>query len=108
MDVTDAPFSSGKQKNQLQCEFPFIYFLHSYGIDVADDLVRFRGVRLCCHLLAHLSSHSPPARSLALRELLEGSLFHSHSHLFGAKLPSQIRAPREDVKLLHENHKQVR
>lgn len=71
-----------------------------------DDLVRFHGVRLCCHLLAHLSSHSPPARSLALRELLEGSLFHSHSHLFGAKLPSQIRAPREDVKLLHENHKQ--
>ncbi|GFG34362.1 hypothetical protein Cfor_08970 [Coptotermes formosanus] len=71
-----------------------------------DDLGRLRGVRLCCHLLAHLSSHSPPARSLALRELLEGSLFHSHSHLFGAKLPSQIRAPREEIKLLHENHKQ--
>jgi integrator complex subunit 5 len=71
-----------------------------------DDLVRLRGVRLCCHLLAHLSSHSPPARFLALRELLEGSLFHSHSHLFGAKLPSQIRGPREEIKLLHENHKQ--
>ncbi|KDR16305.1 Integrator complex subunit 5, partial [Zootermopsis nevadensis] len=71
-----------------------------------DDLVRLRGVRLCCCLLAHLSSHSPPARSLALRELLEGSLFRSHSRLFGANLPPLIRAPREDVELLCENHKQ--
>ncbi|XP_069703249.1 integrator complex subunit 5 isoform X2 [Periplaneta americana] len=71
-----------------------------------DHLVRLQGVHLCCRLLARLASRSPPARSLALRELLEGSLFHSHSHLFGAKFPSQVRAPKEDIKLLHENHKQ--
>ncbi|PSN39828.1 hypothetical protein C0J52_19183 [Blattella germanica] len=72
-----------------------------------NQLAKLRGVRICCSLLSRLSSHSPAARSLALRELLEGSLFHSHSYMFGAKRPTQIRAPEEDIKLLHENHKQA-
>ncbi|KAJ9588448.1 hypothetical protein L9F63_018181 [Diploptera punctata] len=75
-------------------------------ISERDQMAKLRGVCICCNLLFRLSSHSTAARALALRELLEGSLFHSHSHMFGTKHPSQIRAPEEDTKLLHENHKQ--
>ncbi|CAG2062620.1 unnamed protein product, partial [Timema podura] len=66
-----------------------------------------RGARLCCRLLGRLSVHSSPTRALALREILEKSLFHSHSHLFGAKITkSSVTKTNQDTSLLHDNQRQ--
>nr|CAD7574230.1 unnamed protein product [Timema californicum] len=73
----------------------------------SDVTIRLRGARLCCRLLGRLSVHSSPTRALALREILEKSLFHSHSHLFGAKMTkSPVTKTNQDTSLLHDNQRQ--
>nr|CAD7428119.1 unnamed protein product [Timema monikensis] len=73
----------------------------------SDVTIRLRGARLCCRLLGRLSVHSSPTRALALREILEKSLFHSHSHLFGAKITkSPVTKTNQDTSLLHDNQRQ--
>ncbi|GLH07144.1 Uncharacterized protein GBIM_12672 [Gryllus bimaculatus] len=70
-----------------------------------DWVVRLKGANVCCRLLTQLAIHSAAIRSLALRELLEGALFHAPTHLFGATTKISKDRPPE-VRLLHENHKQ--
>lgn len=83
------------------------YFFLS--LETSDDIQRRVGTRRSVRLLAQLCADSLPARSLALRELLDSALHRSQSRLFGAAttkslLPvSMIQA---QPGLLKDNQKQ--
>ncbi|KAF4517181.1 hypothetical protein B566_EDAN005613 [Ephemera danica] len=83
------------------------YFFLS--LETLDDIQRRVGTRRSVRLLAKLCADSLPARSLALRELLDSALHRSQSRLFGAAttkslLPvSMIQA---QPGLLKDNQKQ--
>ncbi|XP_012270853.1 integrator complex subunit 5 [Orussus abietinus] len=69
-----------------------------------DMIKKVRGVKTVCELLQMLSCYSQCARVLALRELLENSIYNDPSKYFGAK--EKFESHTEDPLLLQQNHKQ--
>lgn len=65
-----------------------------------------KGVKVVCRFLHVLTCYSQCARVLALRELLEQSIYNEPAKYFGAK--EKFDPQTEDVRLLQQNHKQVR
>ncbi|XP_066991548.1 integrator complex subunit 5 isoform X2 [Anabrus simplex] len=102
LDLLDVPGNSVQLTLKWAKATVAYFFL---CVTETDSLVRIRGVRVCCRLLSRLSLYSSAARALALRELLEGSLFQSQSWLFGGA-PKTKQNKAENVRLLPENHKQ--
>lgn len=78
---------------------------NNYLLCSSDIIKKEKGVKLVCHLLKDLTSYSPCARVLALRELLENSIFNEGAKYFGAK--EKFQDNFEEMLLLHQNHKQV-
>lgn len=70
-----------------------------------DVTKKQQGVKIVCHLLKDLTSYSPCARVLALREILEHSISNDPAKYFGAK--EKLEPKFEEMLLLHQNHKQV-
>ncbi|CAK9817794.1 Integrator complex subunit 5 [Anthophora plagiata] len=71
-----------------------------------DDITKKQqGVKIVCHLLKDLTSYSPCARVLALREILGHSINSDPAKYFGAK--EKFESKFEEALLLHQNHKQV-
>ncbi|XP_049959293.1 integrator complex subunit 5 isoform X1 [Schistocerca serialis cubense] len=71
-----------------------------------DPVKQQSGTEICCQLFSHMSVNSAPARVLALRQLVEESLFSTkYAYLFGAPLESGCPV-QEDISLLDEHHKQ--
>lgn len=64
-----------------------------------------KGVKVVCRFLHVLTCYSPCARVLALRELLEQSIYNEPAKHFGAKEKFDPQA--EEILLLQQNHKQV-
>lgn len=78
-------------------------------IENEDDSKGFEGCVLACKLLSRLSLRSSGARALALRTLLELSLFHGPTHLFGANdlvNEETLTAEETDLRIMEENLKQ--
>ncbi|CAL7942676.1 unnamed protein product [Xylocopa violacea] len=71
-----------------------------------DDITKKQqSVKIICHLLKELTSYSPCARVLALREILGHSINNDPAKYFGAK--EKFEPKFEETLLLHQNHKQV-
>ncbi|KAK6641693.1 hypothetical protein RUM44_013408 [Polyplax serrata] len=58
-----------------------------------------------CNLLSKLCCRSPAARSLALRDLLESSLFLSASCLFGAPKKEPLKESKQGCLLMEQNYR---
>lgn len=109
--------------NVLSCKA----FFSNFGWIFTDLIRKLKGLKIVCRCLTELTtfevrnetnkifdgknhvdmiSHSAMcARHLALRELLERSIFNEQAKFFGAKEKFQQKA--EDSHLLQQNHKQV-
>lgn len=69
-----------------------------------DNLIKKqRGVKIATHLMRLITSKSTCARVLAIRELLENSLYGEPAKYFGAK--EKLDSDTKDYLLLQQNHK---
>lgn len=73
---------------------------------VSDEKIRLKGFEQVVEILKRLCIHSNIARIMALRELIERSLFSVCNTLFGAK-PKAIRHENTEKMLLKQNKKLV-
>ncbi|XP_046419986.1 integrator complex subunit 5 isoform X1 [Neodiprion fabricii] len=73
-------------------------------IEENDVIKKVKGVKIVCRFLHVLTCYSQCARVLALRELLEQSIYNEPAKYFGAKV--KFDPQTEDILLLQQNHKQ--
>lgn len=71
-----------------------------------NRILKTKGIKIVCDLFEILTNYSKAARVIALRELLEKSMFFKESLLFGAELSddNDTDYPNKDL-LLYKNHK---
>lgn len=70
-----------------------------------NRVLKMKAHKIVCELFATFSTQSKPARVIALRELLERSVFRKESLLFGAEMKDKTDADHCKELLLYKNHK---
>lgn len=74
---------------------------------ISDRAKKCINCNRACNLLSKLCCRSPAARSLALRDLLESSLFLSASCLFGAPKKEPLKESKQGCLLMEQNYRLV-
>jgi hypothetical protein len=77
------------------------------SVNISEGTSQLKGIHVVNSLLSKLCQGSGGARTMALRELLESSLFKAPSVLFGAIPENGNRLVQPFTSLLNDNHKQV-